>query len=197
MIGLLVSFDSRLYDSYNIEIYITFTWKNVTIWSLVRQKRDFEMKYFKELSLSGCCCSSLGLKYLTILTFSALFEHIFFCCRNFFTETFTNSIFLTFTVSFKFSSFSLENREKKLAQTMQYQVDLSCLRYSKICLFILLYLRCTQISTLSHWIESEFFATDWQHILHILTYFTYYHNWFRSLLKVDMYKINDCFTSNI
>ena len=131
---------------------------------------------FKKFSLSGGFFNLLGLKYLVILKFCLLSAPRLICCRNWvfyrirFWATFTNLIFLHFSVSIKFSSFSLENGKSSLVQTMQYHIDLSCLRYSYVRLFILLHLRCTQISHLSHWIESELLVGNIFYMESILPY---------------------------
>ena len=92
------------------------------------------LKTFKKFSLSAGSFNSLGLKYLVILTLCLFSEPGLICCRNWvfsrirFYVTFTNLIFLPFSVSIKFSLFSLENGKSSLVQTMQYRVDLSCFR---------------------------------------------------------------------
>ena len=141
-------------------------------WAVIWQRWYVEMKYFEEMFFVWVSFNSLELKYLVILTSCSFSATRLICCRNWvfsrirFWATFTNLVFLPFSVSIKLSSLTLENGKRFLLMTMQYHSDLSCFSYSWVCLFILLHLRCTQISPLSHWIESELLATGWQHILH-------------------------------
>ena len=136
-------------------------------WAVIWQRWYVEMKYFEEMFFVWVSFNSLELKYLVILTSCSFSATGLIFCRNWvfsrirFWATFTNLVFLPFSVSIKLSSLTLENGKRFLLKTMQYHSDLSCFSHSWVYLFILLHLRCTPISHLSHWIESELLANGW------------------------------------
>ena len=89
-------------------------------WAVIWQRWYVEMKYFEEMFFVWGSFNSLELKYLVILTSCSFSATRLICCRNWvfsrirFWATFTNSVFLPFSVSIKLSSLTLENGKRFL-----------------------------------------------------------------------------------